>query len=62
MQVPAERPQMLLPLPEKPVSAVYVIARGAAADETRLTSAFENVGRHLGLEFRPSRLGCFGGS
>jgi ABC-type antimicrobial peptide transport system permease subunit len=50
---------MLLPLPEKPASAVYLIARGAAADETRLTSAFENVGRDFDLEFLPNRFGVF---
>jgi putative ABC transport system permease protein len=60
-QLTTERPQMLLPLPEKPASAVYLIARGAAADETRLTSAFENVRRDFGLEFLPSRLGVFEG-
>jgi putative ABC transport system permease protein len=60
-QLTTERPQMLLPLPERPASAVYLIARGAAADETRLTSAFENVRRDFGLEFLPSRLGVFQG-
>jgi predicted permease len=60
-QLTTERPQMLLPLPEKPESAVHLIARGAPADETRLTSAFENVGRDFGLEFLPSRLGVFRG-
>jgi predicted permease len=60
-QLTTERPQMLLPLPEKPASAVYLIARGASADETRLTSAFENVGRDFGLDFLPSRLGVFQG-
>lgn len=59
-QLTTARPQMLLPLPEEPASPVYLIARGAAADETRLASAFENVGRDLGLEFLPSRLGVFG--
>jgi predicted permease len=58
-QLTTNRPQLLLPLPEKPASAVYLIARGAAADETRLTSAFENVGRDFGLEFLPSREGVF---
>lgn len=60
-QLTTERPQMLLPLPQKPDSAVYLIARGAAADETRLTSAFENLRRDFGLEFLPSRLGVFQG-
>ena len=58
-QLTSERPQMLLPLPETPASAVYLIARGAAADETRLASAFQNVGRDFGLEFLPSRSGVF---
>jgi predicted permease len=60
-QLTTERPQMLLPLPEKPASPVYLIARGAAADETRLTSAFENVGRDFGLDFLASRAGAFYG-
>jgi predicted permease len=60
-QLTTERPQMLLPLPEKPASPVYLIARGAAADETRLTSAFENVGRDFGLEFLASRADAFHG-
>ena len=60
-QLTTERPQMLLPLPEKPASAVYFIARGGAANETRLTSAFENVGRDLSVEFLPSRFGVFRG-
>lgn len=60
-QLTTERPQVLLPLPEKPASAVYLIARGEAADETRLISAFENVGRDFGLEFLPSRFGVFQG-
>jgi predicted permease len=60
-QLTTERPQMLLPLPEEPASPVYLIARGAAADDARLTSAFEHVGRVFGLEFLPSRLGVFRG-
>jgi ABC-type antimicrobial peptide transport system permease subunit len=60
-QLTTERLQMLLPLPEKPASAVYLIARGAAADDTRLTSAFENVRRDFDLEFLPGRLGVFQG-
>lgn len=60
-QLTTERPQMLLPLPENPASPVYLIARGAAADETRLTSAFEHVGRDFGLEFVPRPLGVFRG-
>jgi predicted permease len=60
-QLTTSRPQMLLPLPEKPGSTVYLIARGTAANETRLTSAFENVGRDFGLEFLASREGVFRG-
>jgi predicted permease len=58
-QLTTERLQMLLPLPETPASPVYLIARGAAADETRLTSAFEHLRRDLGLEFLPGRYGVF---
>jgi predicted permease len=58
-QLTTERPQMLLPLPEKPASAVYLIARGAPADDARLASALENVRRDFDLEFLPSRLGVF---
>jgi predicted permease len=60
-QLTTERPQMLLPLAETPASAVYLIARGAAADEMRLASAFENMGRDAGIEFLPSRLSVFRG-
>ena len=60
-QLTTARPQMLLPLPEKPASAVYLVARGAATDEARVTSAFEHVGRDLGVEFLPSREGVFQG-
>jgi predicted permease len=58
-QLTTERPQMLVPLPEKPASAVYFIARGAAGNESRLLSAFENVGRDFGFEFLPSLIGVF---
>ena len=58
-QLTTERPQMLLPLPEKPASSVYLIARGAATDETQLTSTFANVERDFGLEFLPHRTGLF---
>jgi len=60
-QLTTERPQMLLPLPETPALPVYLIARGAASDETRLTSAFQNVGRDFGLDFLGSRYGVFDG-
>ena len=59
-QLTTERPQMLLPLSEKPGSAVLLIARAAPADETRLASAFQNVGSDLGLDFLPDRSGIFG--
>lgn len=55
-QLTTARPQVLLPLPEQPASAVYLIARGAASDEGRLTSTFENLGRDLGLTFLPGRI------
>lgn len=61
-QLTTERPQMLLPLPDKPASPVHLIARGAAADETRLTAAFENLRRDYGLEFLPSLFGMFQGT
>jgi predicted permease len=50
-QLTTERPQMLLPLPEKPASAAYFIARGAAGDEMRAASAFESAVREFDLEF-----------
>jgi ABC-type antimicrobial peptide transport system permease subunit len=50
---------MLLPLPEKPASAVYLIARGTATDDAQLTSTFENVGGAFGLEFLPQSIGVF---
>src|SRR5262249_42920430 len=53
-QLTTERPQMLLPLVEKPASAMYLIARGAPADDARLVSAFQNTGRDFNLEFLPS--------
>jgi ABC-type antimicrobial peptide transport system permease subunit len=58
-QLTTTRPQMLLPLPENPASAVYLIARGTATDEAQLTSAIENVGRAFGLEFLPHAIGVF---
>jgi hypothetical protein len=58
-QLTTERPQMLLPLPEQPTSPVYLIARGATADERPLTSAFEHVRRDAGVEFLPSRMHLF---
>lgn len=58
-QLTTTRPQVLLPLPEKPASAVYLIARGTATGETQLTSTFENVGRAFGLEFLTHAIGVF---
>lgn len=58
-QLTTTRPQMLLPLPEKPASAVYLIARGAATDETQLTSTFENARRDFGIEFVRNPIGVF---
>ena len=58
-QLTTIRPQLLVPLPEKPAATVYLIARGTAADELQLTSAFENVSRDFGLEFLPGREGVF---
>ena len=49
-QLTTPRSQMLLPLPEKPASSVFLIARGAARDEKRLTSAFEKVVREFDPE------------
>jgi predicted permease len=70
-QLTTARPQMLLPLPEKPASSVYLIARGtstnvsgrsseaAEADERQLTATFSNVWRDFGLEFLPHASGLF---
>jgi hypothetical protein len=52
-QLTTPRSQMLLPLPEQAPSRVLVIARGAARDETRLRSAFENTIREFDPEFVP---------
>jgi len=60
-QLTTDRPQILLPLPERPSSPVYLIARGTASEESRVASAFENVGRDLGVEFLPSRQSVFRG-
>ncbi|MCC7125735.1 MAG: ABC transporter permease [Acidobacteria bacterium] len=60
-QLTTERPQMLLPLPEQPSMPVYLIARGATTDETRLASAFENVGRDLHLSYLPGNIPEFDG-
>lgn len=55
-QLTTPRPQILLPLPDSPIDPVYLIARGAPSDESRLASAFENVARDLGVELIPSLL------
>jgi len=52
-QLTTQRPQLLLPLPQQPASVVFVIARGAAADETKLTSAFVNAVREFDRDFAP---------
>jgi predicted permease len=53
-QLTTERPQMLLPLPEEPASRVFLIARGTAGEEARLTSVFENAIRELDPKFKPN--------
>jgi hypothetical protein len=52
-QLTTERPQILLPLPEVPGPAVFLIARGAAGDEARLKAALEAALRDLGVEPLP---------
>ena len=52
-QLTTTRPQFLLPLPEEPTSKVFLIARGAAADEEKLTSAFLNAVREFDPDFTP---------
>lgn len=51
-QLTTERPQMLLPLPEQPASRVFLIARGAAGEERKLASAFENAIHQLDPKFK----------
>jgi putative ABC transport system permease protein len=53
-QLTTERPQILLPLPEEFASPVYLIARGAPADEPRLQVALENAVRELDVDALPS--------
>jgi predicted permease len=63
-QLTTERPQMLLPLPEQPATSVFLIARGAAGDETMLRSAFANAAREFNADFVPiaiARAGIVGG-
>ena len=52
-QLTTTRPQFLLPLPEEPASKVFLIARGATADEEQLTSAFLNAVREFDPDFTP---------
>jgi putative ABC transport system permease protein len=49
-QLTTERPQILLPLPEKLPRTVHLIARGAPGDEPKLKSALETALRELGVE------------
>src|SRR5262249_13543697 len=53
-QLSTDRLQLLLPLPDKPASKVFLIARGAAGDETRLASAFVNSVREFDPAFAPN--------
>lgn len=53
-QLTTERPQLLLPLPEQPVSNVFLIARGAAGDEAKLTAALLNVVREFDPDYAPN--------
>jgi hypothetical protein len=55
-QLTTQRPQMLLPLPEEPTSRVFLIARGAAGDEAKLTSAFLNAIREVDPNLVPTRI------
>jgi putative ABC transport system permease protein len=59
-QLTTDRPQILLPLPERSTDpskadppALYLIARGAPGDEPKLKSALETVLRELGVEPQP---------
>ena len=53
-QLTTPRPQLLLPLPEQPVSEVFLITRGAPGDEEKLTSAFLNAVREFDPDFAPN--------
>lgn len=52
-QLTTLRPQVIVPLPEKPGSTVYLIVRGGPGDEPRLRSALEGALRELGVEALP---------
>ncbi len=58
-QLTTERPQVLLPLPQQPDTPVYLIARGAVADERALASAFESIARDLDVEYLTNPIGVF---
>jgi predicted permease len=52
-QLTTERPQILLPLPERLTPTVQLIARGAPGDEPKLKSALESALRELGVQALP---------
>ena len=52
-QLTTERPQILLPLPERLPRTVHLIARGAPGDEPKLKAALETALRELGVEALP---------
>ena len=52
-QLTTMREQVLLPLPEKLGSTVYLIVRGGPGDEPRLRSALEGALRELGVQALP---------
>src|SRR6185436_9580318 len=52
-QLTTERPQILLPLPEALTSTVFLIARGAPGDETKLKAALQNGLRELRVDPLP---------
>jgi predicted permease len=60
-QLTTERPQILLPLPERLTSPVYLIVRGAPGEELGLTAALENVVRELDVEAASGLPGTFRG-
>jgi hypothetical protein len=60
-QLTTDRPQILLPLPERITSPVYLIVRGAPGEELRLSAALDNVVRDLDVEAVSSAQGAFRG-
>jgi putative ABC transport system permease protein len=52
-QLTTERPQILLPLTDVLAPTVFLIVRGAAGDEPKLTAALETALRELGVEAVP---------